>query len=230
MGFFSGIVDKVGDELSGAKSMVSSSTPFKKINSVYRDKTGITAKEEAEDAYNQAVKENTGALGEAKAWNMAERGALAEGINAKENVEKAALSSGATRGEAANMGSNAVQGEIQNALPGQMEKAAGYLQGEIEKAGQNYEKAMADANAKSELIGKVANIVGTGIGSLFGPIGGVVGSAVGSGIGALHQKNVASDERLKTNVMGISTGRAKYSPMVKRTELLNLKKCEEKDE
>lgn len=230
MGFFSKVADSIGNWGSGVKSAVSSSAPFKKINSVYRDKTGIAAKEEAEDEYEKAVKENTGALGEAKAWNMAERGALAEGMNSKENVEKAALSSGATRGEAANMGSNAVQGGIQNALPGQMEKAAGYLQGEIGKAGQKYEKAVADANAKSELIGKAATIAGTGIGSLFGPIGGAVGSAVGSGIGALHQRNVASDERLKTNVMGISVGRAKYSPKVKRTELLNIKKSEEKDE
>lgn len=230
MGFFSKVADSVGNWGSGVKSAVSSSTPFKKVNSFYRDKTGITAKEDAEDAYNKAIEENTGAAGEKKAHDMAEKGAMAEGMNAKEQAERAALSTGATKGEAANMGANTVQGAIQNALPGQMEKAVGYLQGEIGKAGQEYEKAVADANAKSELIGKAANIVGTGIGSLFGPVGGAVGSAVGSGIGALHQRNVASDERLKTNVMGISAGRAKYSPKVKKLGLLNLKKCEEKDE
>lgn len=223
MGFFSKVADSVGNFGSGVKSAVSSSTPFKKVNSIYRDKTGIAAKEDAEDAYEKAIKENTGAAGESKAWNMAEKGAMAEGMNAKDSVEKAALSSGATRGEAANMGSNAVQGAAQAALPGQMEKANQYLQNNINAAGQKYENAVADANAKSELIGKAATIVGTGIGSLFGPVGGAVGSALGSGIGALHQRNVASDERLKENVQGISIGKVTYQPKVKRRELLGAK-------
>lgn len=223
MGFFSKVADSVGNFGSGVKSAVSSSTPFKKVNSFYRDKTGIAAKEDAEDAYEKAIKENTGAAGESKAWNMAEKGALAEGMNAKDSVEKAALSSGATRGEAANMGSNVVQGAIQNALPGQMEKANQYLQNNINAAGQKYENAVADANAKSELIGKAATLVGTGIGSLFGPVGGAVGSALGSGIGALHQRNVASDERLKENVQGISIGKVTYQPKIKRRELLGAK-------
>ena len=224
MGFFSKVADSVGNFGSGVKSTVSSSTPFKKVNSIYRDKTGITAKEDAEDAYEKAIKENTGAAGESKAWNMAEKGAMAEGMNAKDSVEKAALSSGATRGEAANMGSNAVQGAAQAALPGQMEKANQYLQNNINAAGQKYENAVADANAKSELIGKAATLVGTGIGSLFGPVGGAVGSALGSGIGALHQRNVAaSDERLKENVQGISIGKVTYQPKIKRRELLGAK-------
>ncbi len=223
MGFFSKVADSVGNLGSGVKSAVSSSTPFKKVNSIYRDKTGIAAKEDAEDDYEKAIKENTGAAGESKAWNMAEKGAMAEGMNAKENVERAALSSGATRGEAANMGSNVVQDTIQNALPGQMEKANQYLQNNINAAGQKYENAVADANAKSELIGKAATLVGTGIGSLFGPVGGAVGSALGSGIGALHQRNVASDERLKENVRGISIGKVTYQPKIKRRELLGAK-------
>ena len=223
MGFLSSVADKVTSGFDSAKSAVSSSTPFKKVNSVYRDKTGIAAKEEAEDAYNKAIKANTGAEGEKKAYNMAEKGAMAEGMNAKENAERAALSTGATRGEAANMGSNVVQGAIQNALPGQMEKANQYLQNEINAAGQKYENAVADANAKSELIGKAANLVGTGIGSFFGPAGAAVGSMLGSGVGALHQRNVASDERLKENVVGISIGRATYQPKVKRRELLGVK-------
>ena len=218
MGFFSKVADSVGNWGSGVKSAVSSSTPFKKVNSIYRDKTGITAKEDAEDEYEKAIKENTGAAGESKAWNMAEKG-----MNAKDSVEKAALSSGATRGEAANMGSNAVQGAAQAALPGQMEKANQYLQSNINAAGQKYENAVADANAKSELIGKAATLVGTGIGSLFGPVGGAVGSALGSGIGALHQRNVASDERLKENVQGISIGKVTYQPKIKRRELLGAK-------
>lgn len=224
MGFFSSIADKVTSGFNGAKSAVSSSTPFKKVNSFYRDKTGIAAKEDAEDAYNKAIEENTGAAGEKKAHDMAEKGAMAEGMNAKEQAERAALSTGATKGEAANMGSNTVQGAIQNALPGQMEKANQYLQNEINAAGQKYENAVADANAKSELIGKAATIVGTGIGSLFGPVGGAVGSALGSGVGALHQRNVASDERLKENVQGISIGKATYQPKVRRRELLGAKK------
>lgn len=223
MGFFSKVADSVGNWGSGVKSAVSSSTPFKKVNSFYRDKTGITAKEDAEDAYNKAIEENTGAAGEKKAWNMAEKGAMAEGMNAKEQAERAALSTGATKGEAANMGSNVVQGAIQNALPGQMEKANQYLQNEINAAGQKYENAVADANAKSELIGKAATLVGTGIGSLFGPVGGAVGSALGSGVGALHQRNVASDERLKENVQGISIGKVTYQPKIRRRELLGAK-------
>jgi hypothetical protein len=223
MGFFSKVADSVGNWGSGVKSAVSSSTPFKKVNSFYRDKTGITAKEDAEDAYNKAIEENTGAAGEKKAWNMAEKGAMAEGMNAKEQTERAALSTGATKGEAANMSSNVVQGAIQNALPGQMEKANQYLQNEINAAGQKYEKAVADANAKSELIGKAATLVGTGIGSLFGPVGGAFGGALGGGIGALHQRNVASDERLKENVQGISIGKVTYQPKVKRRELLGAK-------
>ena len=223
MGFFSKVADSVGNFGSGVKSAVSSSTPFKKVNSFYRDKTGIAAKEEAEDAYDKAIKENTGAEGEKKAWNMAEKGAMAEGMNAKEQAERAALSTGATKGEAANMGSNVVQGAIQNALPGQMDKANQYLQNEINAAGQKYEKAVADANSKSEIIGKAANLIGTGIGSLFGPVGGAVGSALGSGIGALHQRNVASDERLKENVQGISIGKVTYQPKIKRRELLGAK-------
>lgn len=223
MGFFSKVADSVGNWGSGVKSAVSSSTPFKKVNSFYRDKTGITAKEDAENAYNKAIEENTGAAGEKKAWNMAEKGAMAEGMNAKEQAERAALSTGATKGEAANMGSNVVQGAIQNALPGQMEKANQYLQNEINAAGQKYENAVADANAKSELIGKAATLVGTGIGSLFGPVGGAVGSALGSGVGALHQRNVASDERLKENVQGISIGKVTYQPKIRRRELLGAK-------
>lgn len=223
MGFFSKVADSVGNWGGGVKSAVSSSTPFKRVNSFYRDKTGITAKEDAEDAYEQAIKENTGAAGESKAWNMAEKGAMAEGMNAKDSVEKAALSSGATRGEAANMGSNTVQGAAQAALPAQMEKANQYLQNNINAAGQKYENAVADANAKSELIGKAATLVGTGIGSLFGPVGGAIGGALGGGIGALHQRNVASDERLKENIQGISIGKATYQPKVKRRELLGAK-------
>lgn len=228
MGFFSKVADSVGNWGSGVKSAVSSSTPFKKVNSFYRDKTGITAKEDAEDAYNKAIEENTGAAGEKKAHDMAEKGAMAEGMNAKEQTERAALSTGATKGEAANMGANTVQGAIQNALPGQMEKANQYLQNEINAAGQKYENAVADANAKSELIGKAATIVGTGIGSLFGPVGGAVGSALGSGIGAMHQRNVASDERLKENVQGISIGKATYQSKIKRRELLGAKKEDDK--
>lgn len=205
MGFLSSAIDKV-------KSTVSSSTPFKKANSFYRDKMGITAAEEAEDAYNKAIKENTGEAGDKKAWETAQKGAQTIGFNTRDQVQNAAAQTGATKGEAAALGQNAVAPAIQNNLNTEYGKAAEANQGAINAAGQNLENKIADVNSRKETLGKAIQLGASAIGSAFGPAGGMIGNTVGGLIGG-----ALSDERCK--VVGLNIGKATYQSKIKNKRL-----------
>ena len=205
MGFLSSALNKI-------KSTVSSSAPFKTANSFYRDKMGITAAEEAEDAYNKAIKENTGEAGDKKAWETAQKGAQTIGFNTRDQVQNAASQTGATKGEAAALGQKAVAPAIQNSLNTEYGKAAQANQDAIDAARQNLENKVADVNSRKETLGKAIQLGASAIGSAFGPAGGMIGNTVGGLIGG-----ALSDERSK--VVGLNIGKATYQSKIKNKRL-----------
>lgn len=213
MGLFSSAIDSIKSAANTAKSAVSDSTPFKKANSFYRDKMGITAAEEAEDAYNKAIKENTGEAGDKKAWETAQKGAQTIGFNTRDQVQNAAAQTGATRGEAAALGQNAVAPAIQSSLNAEYGKAAQANQGLVDAAGQNLENKIADVNSRKETLGKAIQLGASAIGSAFGPAGGMIGNTVGGLIGG-----ALSDERSK---VGLNIGKATYQSKIKNKRLKN---------
>lgn len=201
----------------------------------------------ANEALENAQKQNTGYAGTQKAQQMGNAAAQAAGQSAGVSAANAASSMGATKGQAETLAGNTANAATAANIASKTAEAAKANQEDIknkEKQLQEAEAAQAEQLGTVDKIGAVNNALGTTAltaagTALGGPIGGAIGAGLGSAVNAGRSllldkwgnsgnkgKRTAarlgsillSDERLK-----VIEERCGYKSKIKKPQLLELR-------